>query len=523
MGATKRRRGARVVTSALALAIVAAAASPAWAAEPAEQAAIGFSNLVARLDNVDEIGIVNAEYRVHILEAMREAGLNAVGAESLVFSRDESDKADFLLGGTVKELECRYDYYTGRVCRIGILWEVLNRRSDEVVYAVLTRRIEWGLPINNEAAGPSAGKRLVLSALRSLLARPRFRSLLASKDAAKPKQEAFRQAQFRACEAPDRALPAAFDAVADATVVLKNGEDFGSGFFLGRDGLILTAAHVVEDGEVDAHERGGKITHARTVRVSRSHDVALLTIAGEGRTSFPCLEVDTSPKKPGSDVYAIGAPARTELAFSLTRGIVSGVRTKDGTQLVQTDASISPGNSGGPLLDKNGRVVGVVSRKLAGGAVEGIAFGVTIEDGLRALGLEPGAATTATLLSAGTGAAAPKKRAPTFVDTEDAPVSLYYQQQRQAGWPALRSLTPHRSTNWVRVGGIVAGGVGAAIAALSWAQYQSAGPVSRADYDSYRTTNDVGWVVLGVGLVAFVTSFWLDGAGSSSKKKEPRP
>jgi hypothetical protein len=93
------------------------------------EVAIGFSNLVARLDGTDDIGFAKAEYRVYILEALRSAGLNAVGAESLVFSRDESERADLILGGTVRELACRSTGAT-RACRIGIVWEVLGKECQ---------------------------------------------------------------------------------------------------------------------------------------------------------------------------------------------------------------------------------------------------------------------------------------------------------------------------------------------------------------------------------------------------------
>src|SRR5204862_7583182 len=108
--------------------------------------------------------------------------------------------------------------------------------------------------------------------------------------------------------------------------------------------------------------------------ISRKHDVALIAIAGSTGADQPCLELQLTPPAPGDDIYAIGSPASQELAFSLTRGIVSGLRLQDGVQLLQTDASLSPGNRGGPLLEHHARVVGVVSRKLAGQAMEGLGF-----------------------------------------------------------------------------------------------------------------------------------------------------
>jgi S1-C subfamily serine protease len=498
--------------------------------------AIGFSNLVARLDETDDIGFAKAEYRVYVLEALRAAGLNAVGAESLVFSRDDSDKADLLLGGTVKELTCE-PHGSWRDCRIGIVWEVLDRHSDEIVYRVLSRDLERALPASASDSGVT-GKRLVLGALESLLKRPKFRALLAA-DARKARTEdTFPAAQFRACRAAARELPGAFDAVADATVLIKEPRGFGSGFFLGGDGLVLTAAHVVENAaSVDVQERNGKLTHAKLVRVSHAHDVALLSIADAPGASFPCVDIDTAAKHPGSDVYAIGAPSRQDLAFSLTRGIISGVRTVEGTRLIQTDASVSPGNSGGPLLDKQGRVIGVVSRKLAGGAVEGVAFGVAIEDALAALGLSPGPATTPALLRPEGGAPKAPAKPPLLADADDPFLSF---QAPPPAAPSIASSDLDPPTNKIskpaaappvqqppsprmvaRVASFVVMGAGLIVAGVSYAQYEDHRSwISHSDYDSYRVANDVGWSMVALGVAGVVTSFAVGGGDGSPPAKK---
>jgi S1-C subfamily serine protease len=504
------------------LAVTAATAALALLPSPAlaetASVAIGFSNLVARLDETDEIGFAKAEYRVYVLEAMRAAGLNAVGAESLVFSRDDSDKADLLLGGTVREVACAPRAFT-RDCRIGIVWEVLDRRSDEIVYRVLSRANEHDLPASDSGV---AGKRLVLGALKSLLKRPRFRALLAADGRKARAEDGFPAAQFRSCGAAPREMPGAFDAVADATVLVKEPRGFGSGFFLGGDGLVLTAAHVVAGAaSVEVQDRSGKLAHAKIVRVSRAHDVALLSIADAPGAPFPCLDVDLPAKHPGSDVYAIGAPTRQDLAFSLTRGIISGIRTVEGTQLIQTDASVSPGNSGGPLLDKQGRVVGVVSRKLAGGAVEGVAFGVAIEDALAALGLSAGPATTPALLRP-EGAAKPAKKPLLIEDTDDPMLSLQAPWTPTARWapPPAAKPEPVSGRMILRVTGGIVATVGAIAVVASWAQYDSHGhQVTRPEYESYRQTNDLGWAAVVLGGAGMVTSYIIGNHGAAQPKK----
>lgn len=206
--------------------------------------AIGFSNLVARLDS-DKIGFARPEYRVFILEALRSAGFNAVGAENLVFDKDEADKADLLLGGTVKELECRE--MGGKLrCSVGIEWELFDRESDRVVYRVLSRHAEYGLSRDNAAA---SGKALTVGALGELMKRVSFRRLAERKQAALPKDDDYVPATFEPCRAEPHSMPDDFERVADGTVVVKSGGSIGSGFFLGPHGLVLTAAHVVSGGQ----------------------------------------------------------------------------------------------------------------------------------------------------------------------------------------------------------------------------------------------------------------------------------
>jgi serine protease Do len=86
-------------------------------------------------------------------------------------------------------------------------------------------------------------------------------------------------------------------------------------------------------------------------------------------------------------VFAVGSPLGGELSWSVSRGVISGVRDLDGRQLLQTDASLNPGNSGGPLIDSHLRVLGIVSFKVAGDGIEGIGFGVPADVVEERLGL----------------------------------------------------------------------------------------------------------------------------------------
>ncbi len=163
----------------------------------------------------------------------------------------------------------------------------------------------------------------------------------------------------------------------------------GSGFVISADGYILTNYHVI-DGVSDI-----KVTFSN----GTSYDAIL--VGGEEENDIAVLKIDASGLRPvvlgnsdalqvGEPVYAIGNPLG-ELTFTFTGGYVSAkdrsITMSDGTimNMIQTDAAINSGNSGGPLFDQYGQAVGIVSAKYSGSSgssasIEGIGFAIPIND-----------------------------------------------------------------------------------------------------------------------------------------------
>lgn len=171
---------------ALAAAVFAALAltsASAWADPPAApgevavpKVAVGFSRLIVRLEGKDDIGIAGPDFRVRLLERMRADGFDAVGAENLVFGKDESRRAQFVVGGTVREVACR-NKFDSVSCRVGVEWQVLDVARDAVVYTVMSRVALINVP--QDEKGQLAG-RLLDRSIDALLARAGFRKVLAS-------------------------------------------------------------------------------------------------------------------------------------------------------------------------------------------------------------------------------------------------------------------------------------------------------------------------------------------------------
>jgi len=158
----------------------------------------------------------------------------------------------------------------------------------------------------------------------------------------------------------------------------------GSGFILNKDGLILTNNHVIDNAQrvevtlFDKHKY-----KADVVTVDKGHDLALLKINAPNLVPATLAETSTSLIV-GQRVYAIGNPFG--LSGTMTRGIISAIRSIRGTQgnpiedAIQTDASVNPGNSGGPLLNSRGEVIGITTMIASNGADQssGIGFAIPI-------------------------------------------------------------------------------------------------------------------------------------------------
>lgn len=163
-------------------------------------------------------------------------------------------------------------------------------------------------------------------------------------------------------------------------------EGIGSGFIINEDGDILTNYHVVEGAqEVTVTLSTGKEYKAKVVNYDQNQDVALIRMQGDFKVPAVAELGDSAKVSPGEEVIAIGTPLSKDFAQTVTKGVVSAVgrtvTTNTGNQvnLIQTDTAINPGNSGGPLVNAEGKVIGINTLKLAGGA-EGIGFAIPIDE-----------------------------------------------------------------------------------------------------------------------------------------------
>lgn len=164
----------------------------------------------------------------------------------------------------------------------------------------------------------------------------------------------------------------------------QKGQSMGSGFIVDPNGYIVTNAHVIGDGKyekitvslIDGSTEVGEVLWYDTTL-----DLAIVKI---NKTGLPAVEFgDSDQLKVGEPVVAIGNPMTLDLERTVTQGIVSGldrsIAFEDGTviePLIQTDASINSGNSGGPLFNAKGQVIGINTAKVS--TAEGLGFSIPV-------------------------------------------------------------------------------------------------------------------------------------------------
>jgi S1-C subfamily serine protease len=175
-----------------------------------------------------------------------------------------------------------------------------------------------------------------------------------------------------------------------AVVYLKGAEKSGSGFFVTDTGVILTNAHLVLDEEsLEVVTPAGQTYEGQVIYVDDQFDLALLKVESSAPGfRFPTLRLaNTNDLHQGEPVFAIGNPG-DGMQFSVTKGIVSAIGLSPSVgpgTWVQTDAQINHGNSGGPLLNAHGDVVGINTLKVFKGHVTGIGFALSSSDVLEVM------------------------------------------------------------------------------------------------------------------------------------------
>lgn len=160
------------------------------------------------------------------------------------------------------------------------------------------------------------------------------------------------------------ALPANFQRVMESVVIVQNGDTIGSGVIISTGGAILTAEHLLSNAnQVAVYLSSGAVETGQVISRNKAQDIALIKLQTH---PLACLPIRQDWLPVGSAIYSVGFSTAHGGRFFWSTDKIKGYRWfgKHSPIYIQTGLDLMPGNSGGPLLDQNAQVVGIISWKL---------------------------------------------------------------------------------------------------------------------------------------------------------------
>lgn len=324
-------------------------------------------------------------------EELKSAGFKPDSDPGNIFADQQATVTDLQVGALFKSANialCNGEFRTTNKVNLDIEWQVYSSLRREVLDTVETHE---GATQTKATGAPDVGRSVYQQAfaanVRALLSNETFRKLVTAPDGAIPSAAAAAGplTPIRLTGGATRATPLS-DAVGSVVSVFA-GNGFGSGVLVSSDGYLLTNHHVVgETTQVKIRWSDGFETTGDVIRSDKRRDVALVKTEPRGRIA---LAINRQAPQVGTKVYAIGTPLDPKLQSTVTSGIVSASRIVDGFSFIQSDTPVTHGNSGGPLLDETGAVVGLTDWGIPASQGSTLNFFIPIGDALDFLALKP--------------------------------------------------------------------------------------------------------------------------------------
>ena len=332
-------------------------------------------------------------------EVLTQKGLNIAGDPKDLFNqRDAAISAEYYIGARISELKSNYcqpvsfwngdplNEYSGETY-IKVEWTVFsNLLQREVLktttdgYYKLVQPKREGIALTFQNAFANAAENLTSSGDFVDIALRKNSGEMTESVGAKILISHVKPKQNLSVNNLDQILP--------AVVTIRVGISHGSGFVIAENGLIMTNAHVVSTAKsVSIILNNGVELEGEVLRKHELRDVALIRVPIRVPSM---LAIREEAVKPLEKVYVVGTPASVDLKSTITTGIVSALRRDEQTDLdfIQADAAISGGNSGGPLLDEGGNVIGISVMKIVKQNSESLNMFIPIGSALDALNIE---------------------------------------------------------------------------------------------------------------------------------------
>lgn len=331
------------------------------------------------------------DFNVSVTDGLRNLGYNMRDSADALFDPAGEVKIRYVMAAIVHTVALDFEYKSSRRRRLteGVGTadvEVEVQLHDAVANKTVYTRTFSG---HGEDRGlkPNPIIEAVVMAILKTTTDPKFVELISKS----PRQENSSQSPMDQVEVTtcprDKSvsLPRDLPEMLEAVLEIQVGGIIGTGVIVSPDGWIVTAAHVVEDAsEIWVRFENGAQVPATLQRSNTEFDVALLRVNGR---DYPCSRMRNAAEdlELGSDVFAINIALGENRKPTVTRGVVSGYPEQNGKRFIQSDASVNPGSSGGPLFASDGTIAGITVAKVMGLGIEGLGFAVPIRDVVRHL------------------------------------------------------------------------------------------------------------------------------------------
>lgn len=316
---------------------------------------------------------------------LRELGYRRSPGDESVFSETQKKPVEIEVGALVQEVQMNYCGKPGGAVEGSLYFkarmELLVPAAQKVVHAPV---VEGGVSGRRAPTMVEFYRAGADGLVKNFLAEP---GVVAWLGGAKPLPTAVAQKaaglRLEAVSPPAGGTAGAATLLRASVVTIEGGGRSGSGFVISRQGYVLTNQHVVGGNRfVKLRLASGREAVGEVVQQNAARDVALI----KTESGLDPLALRSGELAPGETVYAIGSPLGEKFSGSLTKGIVSAYRVRNGQRFIQSDVAILSGSSGGPLLDEQGRVVGLTQSGVEAGRAR-INLFVPIADGLQAIGV----------------------------------------------------------------------------------------------------------------------------------------
>lgn len=385
---------------------------------------VGFDKLLAVFDEGKQIGTIRRStgtseaikwegsvkvgdkaFESRFYDIVANMGLQTpISKNNALFAGEDSKKPmlpRYIVGAQILDININ-SYYNGKdKLRAGsyitshflkVEWKVLDKMTDQVVYSFISENTFR----NRSFSLYNDNKNLMMAfenTLIDMLNDAKFIELIKNSNTTNVSKglnvniDSKEEIQVNAVKTPEfKSNSEMIKHTSESCVTIITDAGHGSGVIVDTRGYILTANHVTEGvNKIKVVFESGIELDAVVISANHKNDLAILKIPGKG---FKPLALSNDEVTLGDEVFTIGTPADVDLGQSIAKGMISGKRKIEELVYLQINMAVSPGNSGGPLINEKGEVIGIIQKKIVGKGIEGIGFAVPVETIKSALNIE---------------------------------------------------------------------------------------------------------------------------------------